>query len=106
MASGVTKDDGTIPRIMKRLTLVPVEVFGGCDHPGCHDTCDTFGYGLCDAVGPGYSDCNRAIGRIYRVEDLTPENGDYMIDEGKQVRVHVWIAESDAEFFTQKFGED
>lgn len=36
-----------------KVTLVPVEVFG------------TDGYGLSDAVSP-WSDCNRAVGHIYR----------------------------------------
>ena len=39
-----------------KVTLVPVEVFG------------TDGYGLSDAVSP-WSDCNRAIGHIYRRDD-------------------------------------
>lgn len=87
------------------LTLVPVEVFGGCDHPGCHDQCETFGYGLSDAVGPGYSDCNRAEGRIYRVEDLTSlGQPEHFIDDGEQVRVQIWIREQDAEFFKHRFG--
>lgn len=40
------------------LTLVPVEVFGA----------ENEGYGLMDAV-EAWSDCNRAEGRIYRVDD-------------------------------------
>jgi hypothetical protein len=62
--------------VLVPITLVPVEVFGGdCD---CHlehncrgasNGCVGWGYGLCDAVS-SWSDCNRASGRIYRVEDL------------------------------------
>lgn len=48
------------------LTLVPVEVFGG------EPDDDTWGYGLMDAV-PAWSDCNRADGRIYRVDDTDPQ---------------------------------
>lgn len=41
------------------VILVPVEVFGADE-----------GYGLSDAISP-WSDCNRAIGRIYRREERT-----------------------------------
>lgn len=52
-----------------KISLVPVEVFGADqeDCPDCPATID-FGYGLMDAV-PGWSDCNRAIGHIYRVDE-------------------------------------
>jgi hypothetical protein len=40
-----------------KVTLVPVEVFG-----------TDSGYGLMDAVSP-WSDCNRAIGHIYRRDE-------------------------------------
>lgn len=39
------------------VILVPVEIFGADD-----------GYGLADAISP-WSDCNQAIGRIYRREE-------------------------------------
>jgi hypothetical protein len=42
-----------------KVTLVPVEVF-------C--TRDEEGYGLMDGVSP-WSDCNRAIGHIYRRDE-------------------------------------
>jgi len=42
------------------LTLVAVEVFGA-DH-----------YGLSDAVS-AWSDCNRAAGQIFRVDDVDPQ---------------------------------
>ena len=53
------------------IELVPVEVFGadGCGLPDCKHCRDHSGYGLMDAVS-AWSDCNRATGRIYRVEDL------------------------------------
>lgn len=88
-------DDDLVP-----ITLVPVDVFGGdCD---CHidaghayvqpegtpdgmtaqeqpsgviklvPRCPGWGYGLSDAVS-GWSDCNRAIGHIYRVDDTDPK---------------------------------
>lgn len=58
------------------ITLVPVEVFGG--HCECHEKhaedtdCAGWGYGLSDAVS-SWSDCNRADGRIYRVDDTDPK---------------------------------
>lgn len=52
------------------ITLVPVEVFGAeCScHDHAQDMCRGWGYGLCDADSVG-SDCNRAVGHIYRVAD-------------------------------------
>lgn len=54
------------------IRLVPVEVFGaglcGDDCPHCPTH---VGYGLMDAAEPG-SDCNRAVGHIYRVDDTDP----------------------------------
>ena len=46
---------------LKRVRLVPVEVFGAKD-----------GYGLCDAVS-AWSDCNRADGMIFRLDDAYQE---------------------------------
>ncbi len=74
---------------MVKLTIVPVEVFGADE-----------GYGLCDAVS-WFGDCNRAFGKIYRVEDI-----DY---HGKKLRedgdtVEVWVKKSDVSFFDKKFG--
>jgi len=52
-----------------QVRLVPVQVFGADEEPcpGCPETIE-FGYGLMDAV-QAWSDCNRAIGRIYRVDE-------------------------------------
>jgi hypothetical protein len=52
-----------------QVRLVPVEVFGA-DEEDCPECPATvyFGYGLMDAVS-AWSDCNRAIGRIYRVDE-------------------------------------
>lgn len=72
------------------ITLVPIEVFGGdCD---CHekhgegrrDDCTGWGYGLSDAV-QGWSDCNRADGRIYRVDETDPKYR----EPGETVTVYV-----------------
>lgn len=99
-----TNTEAHLLQTLVSLTLVPVEVFGGCDHPGCHDQCGTFGYGLCDAVGPGYSDCNRADGKIFRVEDLDVMDPHLEYD-GEQVRVQVLVREQDLEFFKRRFGD-
>ncbi len=52
------------------LRLVPVEVFGGdgCGDTACAHCKEHAGFGLMDAV-QAWSDCNRAEGMIYRVED-------------------------------------
>ncbi len=52
-----------------QVRLVPVQVFGAYEEPcpKCPATVE-FGYGLMDAVS-AWSDCNRAIGRIYRVDE-------------------------------------
>lgn len=96
-----------ILELLVPLTLVPVEVFGGCDHPGCDAQCGTFGYGLCDAVGPGYSDCNRAEGKIFRIDDLPsdPAN-DFTHYEGEQVRVQILVREHDLPYFQRRFGDN
>lgn len=88
-----------VPEVLVSLTLVPVEVFGGCDHPGCADQCGTFGYGLSDAVS-AWSDCNRADGRIYRVDE--PDSQPYR-NPGETVQI--WIKAEDAEFFKSRFGD-
>ncbi len=67
------------------VRLVPVEVFGAglCGEDCAH--CETHeGYGLSDAVSP-WSDCNRAIGRVYRVDDLPAEHR----QPGETVTVYV-----------------
>lgn len=91
------------------LTLVPVEVFG-CDDCCLHSPppyssrlaqdgeCESAGYGLSDAVS-GWSDCNRAVGKVYRVEDLdgaTREQGE---------TVQVYVRPEDLPFFEKVFGE-
>ena len=81
------------------ITLVPVEVFGtmDCCLHGPDGDCPSKGYGLCDAV-QGWSDCNRARGRIYRVEDL-----DGPREAGSTVTVYV--PESEVAFFSKQFGD-
>ena len=70
---------------MIRLRLVPVQVFGAgrcsvhsSDADGnnptlcseCHEPVE--GYGIMDAVS-SWSDCNRAVGKIYRIDDSNPK---------------------------------
>ena len=86
------------------VRLVPVQVFGA--HCQCHEDrlltddgpeCGDFGYGIRDAVS-AYSDCNRAIGRIYRRdEDESPRAvGDAIL---------VWVTPEQAALFDVVFGE-
>lgn len=78
------------------LTLVPVEVFGlMCDD---HEPPRPVAWGLCDAVS-AWSDCNRADGHLYRVEDLQG----IAREPGETVRV--WVAEADVPFFLKRWGE-
>lgn len=72
-----------------KLVLVPVEVFGAEN-----------GYGLSDAVAP-WSDCNRAAGRIYRVDDDFSEHY-----RGRGETVEVWVKEDDQGFFERRWGEE
>lgn len=83
---------------MVPLRLVPVEVFTGlCRHQGCADP-NCVGYGISDAVS-AWSDCNRAVGHIYRVDDL-----DGSREPGDTLTVHV--PESDVQWFRRSFDDD
>ena len=85
---------GTPSEVLHKLRLVPVEVFTGmCDHEGCMED---HGYGISDAVS-AWSDCNRAIGRIYRVDDMPRR------DPGDSIEV--WVNEADLLWFQRKFGD-
>lgn len=78
-----------------KVTLVPVEVFG----TECSNCDEDFHYGLCDAVGAG-SDCNRAVGRIYRRHDTDIEFGD------PDDVITVYVPESELWKFDKRFGEE
>lgn len=65
-----------------KLRLVPVEVFGAEE-----------GYGLMDAV-EAWSDCNRAYGKIYRVDDIESRTGE---------TVEILVKEKDLPFFEKRF---
>lgn len=75
------------------LKLVPVEVFGGEEGGE-----EPFTYGLNDAV-QSWSDCNRAIGQIYRVD----ESNSFRI-EGESVTVYV--ERKNLDWFKKRWGED
>jgi len=89
-----------LPEAGRWVTLVPVEVFGGVDNcEACgHEV--PFSYGLSDAV-QAWSDCNRARGHIFRVDDMEPN---YRLP-GETVRV--WVAERDLPALVDKvWGEE
>jgi hypothetical protein len=74
---------------LKSYRLVPVEVFG---------TYGDGGYGLMDAV-PAWSDCDGAIGRVYRIDDIDPAHR----EDGDTLEI---FAGPEAElFFARKFGD-
>ena len=70
------------------LRLVPVEVFGAED-----------GYGLSDAVS-AWSDCNRAIGHIYRVDDRDPQY------RKPGETVEIFVRQADLPFFARCWDSD
>jgi hypothetical protein len=75
-----------------KVTLVPVEVFGTT----CQTCEEDVGYGLSDAVG-AQSDCNRAIGRIYRRDDVASRESDEVIT--------VYVPRSEMHKFDNLFGD-
>lgn len=94
------------------VTLVPVEVFGG--ECSCHEKaeaqgqqgdCAGWGYGLMDAV-QGWSDCNRAVGRIYRAEDLHEPGEDPAKYRTTGEVLKVQILRGDAAWFDRKWGDE
>jgi len=70
------------------LRLVPVEVFGAED-----------GYGLNDAVS-AWSDCNRARGHIYRVDNIDPQYR----EPGETVEI--FVRQTDLPFFARHWDSD
>ena len=97
IASGIRLQSG---EPLVRVRLVPVEVFGadeeGC--PACPETVQ-FGYGIMDAV-QAWSDCNRAIGHIYRVDE---ERSEPYRNPGDTITVYV--PQSEIPKFEQRFGD-
>jgi hypothetical protein len=86
-----------------RIRLVPVEVFGADeeDCPSCPATI-RFGYGLMDAVS-AWSDCNRAIGHIFRKEDLPHLEG--CNEERDAGCITVYVPQSELAKFEQRYGD-
>lgn len=100
------------PTDLVGFRLVPVEVFGAVPEPLVELTAEqwhehyekaesAWGYGLMDAAS-AWSDCNRAVGRIYRVDDL----GHLDNDERREDTVEVFVRSADREFFQRRFGSD
>ena len=116
-----------MPDDLVPLALVPVEVFGGdCDchiHAGHNDAptegvpegmtalrgpdgeitsvvkrCSGWGYGLSDAVA-SWSDCNRAEGHIYRVDDTDPDH------RLPGETIQIFVSKADLPWFEKRFGE-
>ena len=86
---------------LERIRLVPVEVFGADEEDcrGCGGTIQ-FGYGLCDAV-PAWSDCNRAIGHIFRKDDDYTEG---YREPGDTITVYV--PQSEMAKFGRRYGDE
>jgi len=84
-----------------QVRLVPVKVFGADeeDCPDCPATVE-FGYGLMDAV-EAWSDCNRAIGRIYRVDEARSAGYRRPGDA-----ITVYVPQSEAEKLGKRFGDE
>lgn len=92
------------PPGMVPIVLVPVEVFGTddcCEHGSSmeHGGCPSSGYGLSDAV-EAWSDCNRASGRIYRVDEYSSQP---YRKPGETVVVYV--PEAQREWFERQWGD-
>jgi len=86
-----------------RIRLVPVEVFGA-DEEDCMSCGGTirFGYGLMDAVS-AWSDCNRAIGHIFRKEDLPHLEG--CNAERDAGCITVYVPQSEMAKFEHRYGD-
>ena len=96
----ITTPAPAIGEPLVKVKLVPVEVFGADseDCPDCPAEILT-GYGLMDAVS-AWSDCNRAIGHIYRVEDVDVTN-----PEREEACITVYVPQSQVERFKVRHGE-
>jgi hypothetical protein len=84
-----------------RVRLVPVEVFGADEEDcrGCGGTIKC-GYGLMDAV-QAWSDCNRAIGHIFRKDDDYTEG---YRESGDTITVYV--PQSEMALFERRYGDE
>lgn len=83
-----------------RVKLVPVEVFGTDDACGNCGAEHEWGYGLMDAV-QAWSDCNRAIGRIYRRDEDSSEPYRQPGDT-----ITVYVPQSELAKFDKKYGHE
>jgi len=93
-SAGALMPDGAAP-----VRLVAVEVFGQeCDHPDHRGQPQPCGWGLCDAV-QAWSDCNRANGHIFRVDDTDPQW------RRPEDVITVWAAPGEAAKLAQLWGD-
>ena len=80
-----------------RLKLVPVEIFGlMCDD---HPEDRPVSWGMMDAVS-SWSDCNRADGKIYRVDESDSE-----LHREPGETVEIWVRDDQVAFFSKTWGE-
>jgi len=86
-----------------RVRLVPVEVFGADeeDCPSC-GAMIKFGYGLSDAVS-AWSDCNRAVGHIFRKEDMPGLEG--VNAERDAGCITAYVPQSEMAKFETRYGD-
>jgi len=83
-----------------RVRLVPVEVFGTDEEPCEHCGKETGGgYGLMDAVA-AWSDCNRAIGHVFRKDEDDSEP--YRAPEDT---ITIYVPQSEMAKFENKYGD-
>lgn len=77
-----------------KVTLVPVEIHAECN------TCETeTSIGLSDAASP-YSDCNRAVGHIYRLDES--QRGIYRDSEDV---ITIYVPQGELSKFNRNFQE-
>lgn len=94
---GFSAQEGWVTGHGQWIRLVAVEIFGvECHH---HEEPEPFGYGLCDAVS-AWSDCNRADGHIFRVDDVDPA----FRDPNDVVRV--WVPAEELEKLSKNWRTD
>lgn len=84
------------PEAGRWVRLVPVEVFGAeCD---AHPEPVPVILGLCDAVS-AWSDCNRAWGSIFRLDDIASRG------DAEANTVRIWVPESEYDKLLKKWSD-
>jgi hypothetical protein len=93
--SDLVEVQGVAGQPLVKVTLVPVETFPG----ECENCQKDVSYGLMDAVS-AWSDCNRAIGHIYRRDDE-----DAVPYRDPDDVITIYVPQSELWKFEKKFGE-